>query len=48
MCVLQTTVLRMMDDEDGVVNRRVKNKVGNKRKPDRSLLRGESIDDLDS
>lgn len=37
-----------MDEEDGVINRRTKNKIANKRKTDRSLLRGESIDDLDS
>lgn len=45
----QTTVLRMMDDEDGVVNRRVRNKLPSKKKMDgRLLLRGESVDELDS
>lgn len=47
--VLQTTVLRMMDEEDGVVNRRVRNKISGKKKMDgRLLLRGESADELDS
>lgn len=40
----------MMDDEDGVVNRRVKTKTTKKKNDHRVLLEGESlsIDDLDS
>lgn len=42
-------MLRMMDEEDGVVNRRVRHKAVAKRKSEhRFLLPGESIDDLDS
>ncbi|KAL6425601.1 hypothetical protein ACFW04_009620 [Cataglyphis niger] len=44
-CSDQTQILRMMDASDGVINRRRKQKVDEKRKPIRLLLRGESLMD---
>lgn len=44
----QITILRMMDEDDGVVNRREKNKVNKKKSDVRFLIQGDSIDDLDS
>ncbi|KMQ97633.1 xenotropic and polytropic retrovirus receptor 1-like protein [Lasius niger] len=44
-CSDQTQILRMMDASDGVINRRRKQKVDEKRKPIRLLLRGESLVD---
>lgn len=38
----------MMDDDDGVVNRRIRAKNTKKKNEHRVLLDGESIDDLDS
>ncbi|XP_053952692.1 xenotropic and polytropic retrovirus receptor 1 [Anastrepha ludens] len=47
-CSDQTTILRMMDDEDGVCNRRGKTKGLSKKKEQQRLLllQGESIEDL--
>ncbi|XP_032664967.1 xenotropic and polytropic retrovirus receptor 1-like isoform X2 [Odontomachus brunneus] len=39
----QTQILRMMDSTDGVINRRKKQKVDEKRRPIRLLLMGESL-----
>ncbi|XP_012222123.1 solute carrier family 53 member 1-like isoform X1 [Linepithema humile] len=44
-CSDQTQILRMMDTSDGVINRRKKQKVDEKRKPIRLLLKGESLMD---
>ncbi|KAH0946478.1 hypothetical protein HN011_011278 [Eciton burchellii] len=44
-CSDQTQILRMMDTSDGVINRRRKQKVDEKRKPIRLLLMGESLMD---
>lgn len=44
--LFKATILRMMDEEDGVTNRRAK-KSGKKRTETRLLLQGESTDDLD-
>lgn len=45
----QTQIIRMMDEEDGVVNRRKKKAGPVKRREDhRLLLEGESTDDPDS
>ncbi|XP_014486128.1 PREDICTED: xenotropic and polytropic retrovirus receptor 1-like isoform X2 [Dinoponera quadriceps] len=44
-CSDQTQILRMMDSVDGVINRRKKQKVEEKRKPIRLLLMGESLMD---
>lgn len=44
----QITILRMMDEDDGVINRRGKNKVSKKKSDIRFLIQGDSIDDLDS
>lgn len=47
-CSDQTMILRMMDEEDGVINRK-KKKSGTRKKFDpRLTLEGESTDDLDS
>lgn len=44
----QVTILRMMDDEDGVTNRRAGKKVNSKKRNEsRLLLEGESTEDLD-
>ncbi|XP_011207355.2 xenotropic and polytropic retrovirus receptor 1 [Bactrocera dorsalis] len=47
-CSDQTTILRMMDEEDGVVNRRGKTKGLSKKKEQQRLLllQGESVEDL--
>ncbi|XP_059216856.1 solute carrier family 53 member 1 [Stomoxys calcitrans] len=46
-CSDQTTILRMMDEENGVVNRRGKTKLPSKKKGEhRVLLQAESVDDL--
>ncbi|XP_020291001.1 xenotropic and polytropic retrovirus receptor 1-like [Pseudomyrmex gracilis] len=42
-CSDQTQILRMMDATDGVINRRRKQKIDEKRKPIRLLLKGESL-----
>lgn len=42
-CSDQTQILRMMDSADGVINRRKKQKVDEKRRPIRLLLMGESL-----
>lgn len=44
--IFQTTILRMMDEEDGVVHRRVKHKLGKKKSELRLLLQGDTIDEL--
>lgn len=44
-CSDQTQILRMMDSADGVINRRKKQKVEEKRRPIRLLLMGESLMD---
>jgi hypothetical protein len=45
----QIQIIRMMDDEDGVINRRKKKPGSGKKKEDhRVLLEGESTDDPDS
>lgn len=44
----QITILRMMDEDDGVINRREKNKNNKKKTDHRFLIQGDSIDDLDS
>uniref|UniRef100_A0A1B0D625 Uncharacterized protein n=1 Tax=Phlebotomus papatasi TaxID=29031 RepID=A0A1B0D625_PHLPP len=47
-CSDQTTILRMMDEEDGVVNRRGKKGNGSKKRHEaRLLIQADSIDDLD-
>lgn len=46
-CVSQATILRMMDEDDGVVHRRAKHKLGKKKSELRFLLQGESIDELE-
>ncbi|XP_055914256.1 xenotropic and polytropic retrovirus receptor 1 [Eupeodes corollae] len=45
-CSDQTTILRMMDEEDGVVNRRLKTKNNKKKSEPRFMLQGESTEDL--
>ncbi|CAD7002416.1 xenotropic and polytropic retrovirus receptor 1 isoform X1 [Ceratitis capitata] len=47
-CSDQTTILRMMDEEDGVINRRGKTKGLSKKKEQQRLLllQGESVEDL--
>ncbi|XP_037933725.1 xenotropic and polytropic retrovirus receptor 1-like [Teleopsis dalmanni] len=47
-CSDQTTILRMMDEEDGVVNRRGKTKTASKKKvaEQRLLFQSESVEDL--
>lgn len=44
----QITILRMMDEDDGVINRRDKAKVSKKKSDQRFLIQGDSIDELDS
>lgn len=46
-CSDQATILRMMDEEDGAVHRRIKVKLAKKRSELRILLQGESIDELE-
>ncbi|XP_052895260.1 xenotropic and polytropic retrovirus receptor 1 homolog isoform X3 [Anopheles moucheti] len=48
-CSDQTTILRMMDEEDGVRNRRTVKKLANKKKSEQRLLlrEAESTEDLD-
>ena len=45
----QTTILRMMDEEDGVRNRRTVKKLANKKKSEQRLLlrEAESTEDLE-
>lgn len=45
--IFQTTILRMMDEEDGVVHRRAKHKLGKKKSELRLLLHGESTDEIE-
>ncbi|GLV33855.1 uncharacterized protein CBL_11261 [Carabus blaptoides fortunei] len=47
-CSDQILILRMMDDEDGVVNRRKKKLAGKKKFDPRLTLEGESTDDPDT
>lgn len=44
---LQVTILRMMDDEHGVINRRTKNKLAKKRSELRMLFQTESADEIE-
>ena len=44
---VKATILRMMDEEDGVMNRRTKSKSTKKKVDQRLLLHGESVDELD-
>lgn len=46
-CSDQTTIVRMMDDNDGVIHRRTKTKHGKKKSELRILLHGESIDEIE-
>lgn len=45
-CSDQMLIVRMMDEEDGVVNRR-KQKLDHKKREQRLTLEGESTDDMD-
>lgn len=45
-CSDQMLIVRMMDEEDGVVNRR-KKKMDLKKREQRLTLEGESTDDMD-
>lgn len=46
-CSDQILIVRMMDEEDGVVNRRKQKLDSSKKREQRLTLEGESTDDMD-